>query len=208
MVLSGRKVVALTLAVVGVVIAAAVGFVYSGSYDMAADTPHTRVVHRLLTVLRERSVARHAQGIAVPTLDDPDLRNSGAGNYDAMCASCHLAPGIKASELSRGLYPAPPRLDDPQRAHTPAQDFWIIKHGIKASGMPAWGRSMDDRYIWGMVAFLQQLPGLTPEQYARMVAASPGHRHGGGESPAESEHVSHGDGHHHEHPRAETPEHE
>lgn len=200
--ISRRAVGAVLLAIV-VVIAGGVGFLYSGWYNMAADTPHTQVVYRLLTVLREESVARHAKGIEVPPLNAPALVRSGAGNYDSMCVGCHLAPGLKDSELSRGLYPAPPRLDHPERKRTSAQDFWIIKHGIKASGMPAWGKSMEDQYIWGMVAFLEQLPRLSPEQYRELVESSGGHQHGGGETitpstqkpAAQSGHDHHHDDH-------------
>ena len=80
----------------------------------------------------------------------------------------------------------------------PSHHFWVIKHGIKASGMPAWGKSMGDEYIWGMVAFLQQLPKLDAAQYKALVASSGGHSHGGGES---GEHHHHDDGaeeHHHD----------
>jgi hypothetical protein len=58
----------------------------------------------------------------------------------------------------------------------------VLKHGIKASGMPAWGMSMEDRYLWGMVAFMQQFPSMTAAQYSAQVAASSGHSHGGGET--------------------------
>lgn len=170
----------------GVVIAGAAGFLFSGWYNMAADTPHTRPVYWLLTMLRERSVASHASGIKAPPLNDPALIRSGAGNYASMCAGCHLAPGVTDSELNRGLYPAPPRLANPGRQRSAVTDFWIIKHGIKASGMPAWGKSMEDRYIWGMVAFLETLPQLTPGQYRELVAASDGHQHGGGETMTHS----------------------
>ncbi len=97
----------------------------------------------------------------------------GAGNYDAMCAACHLAPGVSQTELSRGLYPAPPDLT--ANAVDLAKAFWVIKHGIKASGMPAWGVSMDDKYIWNMAAFLQTLPDLDATQYRDLVASSGGH---------------------------------
>lgn len=195
-----RKIVGVTLVVL-LLAAGGVGFLYSGWYDIAADTPHTRPVYRLLTVLREQSVAYHAKDIEVPSLNDAALVRSGAGNYDAMCTGCHLAPGVKDSELSRGLYPAPPRLDNPERQRTAAQDFWIIKHGIKASGMPAWGKSMEDKYIWSMVAFLEKLPQLSSGQYRELVAASGGHQHGGGETVTPStKKPAKEDGHqHHDH---------
>lgn len=162
---------------------AATAFVASSAYNVGADDPHYRLTRSVLETVRTRSVAAQARDIEVPDLQDPARIRRGAGNYDAMCASCHLAPGAAPSELSRGLYPAPPELA--QRSDIDAaQAFWVIKHGIKASGMPAWGKSMDDPYIWDLVAFVKRLPDLSPGQYEAEVAASSGHSHGGGETAA------------------------
>jgi mono/diheme cytochrome c family protein/ketosteroid isomerase-like protein len=136
-------------------------------------------VHALLELLREHSIAARASGIEVPLLDEEALIRAGAGNYDAMCSGCHLAPDMAETEVSRGLYPAPPKLALSGIAD-PAAAFWTIKHGIKASGMPAWGRSMQDTDIWGMVAFLQKLPKMTSQDYRAWVDASGGHSHGAG----------------------------
>lgn len=165
----------------GLAAAAGALLVYSGVYNVAADEPHSRTVYALLETIRERSIAAHAAKLRVPeNLDNPARIRQGAGNYNAMCTGCHLAPGMASTEISRGLYPAPPDLT---RAGVPAaQAFWVIKHGIKASGMPAWGKSMGDDYIWNMTAFLQVLPKLDEAQYTAMVASSGGHSHGGGES--------------------------
>jgi mono/diheme cytochrome c family protein len=88
-----------------------------------------------------------------------------------MCTGCHLAPGMRESELRAGLYPKPPVLAnehvDPRHA------FWIIKHGIKFTGMPAWGATHDDDTIWSIVAFVHKLPGMTPAQYKDIVAKAP-----------------------------------
>lgn len=167
------------LAVLGAVI------VGSGAYNVAADEPHWSSVHSILDATRERSIAARADDIQVPTLDDAAMVRRGAGNYDSMCAGCHLAPGVDESELSVGLYPAPPNLTKHTHAE-PAEAFWIIKHGIKATGMPAWGKRMEDKYIWDLVAFLGKLPSLSADQYKAEVAASGGHSHGGGESQGHS----------------------
>jgi mono/diheme cytochrome c family protein len=169
-------------------------FVQSGLYNVAADVPHTRPVHAMLESLRERSIARHAASVQPPDLEDAELIRQGSGNYDAMCVSCHLAPGVADTELSKGLYPTPPPLAKTGIDH-PGEAFWVIKHGIKATGMPAWGKSMEDQYIWGMVAFLQELPKLDEERYRRLVASSGGHSHGGGETIAKPE--AEGTLHHH-----------
>lgn len=157
-------------------------FVWSGIYNIGADDTHTRPVYSMLQMLRDRSITARAKELhPPPNLNDPALIRQGAGNYDSMCTSCHLGPGMEDTEVSKGLYPVPPNLSAAEIGN-PAHHFWVIKHGIKASGMPAWGKSMDDPYIWGMVAFLQVLPKLSPEQYLVMVASSGGHSHGGGET--------------------------
>lgn len=164
----------------GGVLALAGGFVWSGVYNIGADDVHTRPVHALLQALRTRSIQVRASALQPPDLSEPARITQGAGNYNAMCTGCHLAPGMPPTELSQGLYPAPPNLS--VTPVDPAEAFWVIKHGIKASGMPAWGKSMGDDYIWNMVAFLQTLPRLSPDQYRLTVASSDGHSHGGGES--------------------------
>ncbi|GAB3749970.1 c-type cytochrome [Lysobacter olei] len=188
----------LTLSILsGVAVVAVAGFVYSGIYNVGADDQHTRPVHALMESLRERSIEVRASKLTLPDLGEQARIVQGSGNYNAMCMGCHLAPGMAATELSKGLYPAPPELT--KKAVDPAEAFWVIKHGIKASGMPAWGKSMDDEYIWNMVAFLQKLPTLSEDDYQAMVASSGGHSHGGGETQAHD----HGEGvaeDHHEMP--------
>ncbi|MDH4872291.1 cytochrome c [Pseudomonas sp. BN515] len=195
-----------TLALAGLVVAAGVGgVVYSGVVNVAADDPHYSLVHAFLKAARDRSIEVRSQHIQVPPLDGAELIRAGAGNYDAMCVGCHLAPGVEATELSQALYPAPPNLARQGVNGDPAATFWVIKHGIKATGMAAWGKSMGDEHIWGMVAFLQQLPKLDADGYRQLVASSDGHQHGGGESAphghdtevAEDEGHGHGEGHGH-----------
>lgn len=166
------------------VVIAALGFgsfVWFGVYNVAADDPHWKITYGVMEMLRGRSIHARANAIEVPALDDAALIRSGAGNYSAMCVDCHLSPGAPDTELSLGLYPAPPAWSalgttDPREA------FWIIKHGVKMSGMPAWGKSMEDKYIWGMVAFMRQFPTMSAQQYQELVANSDGHSHGGGET--------------------------
>jgi mono/diheme cytochrome c family protein len=149
--------------------------VYFGAYNFAADVPHTQPIYWLLETARERSIEVRSEGIAVPDdLSDPKRIQLGAGQYAEMCAGCHLAPGMKRTEIARGLYPRAPEL----RRVTdlgPAEAFWVVKHGIKMTGMPAWGVTHDDEMLWDVVAFLQKLPDLTPEQYRALVESAPRH---------------------------------
>ena len=174
---------AITVAVLALASLSIVGvFVWSGIYNIGADDTHTKPVYAALQMMRERSITARANKLhPPPNLDDPALIRQGAGNYNAMCTGCHLGPGMEATELSKGLYPPPPNLSKAD-VFDPSHHFWVIKHGIKASGMPAWGKSMSDEYLWNMVAFLKVLPTLNAEQYQAMVDSSGGHSHGGGET--------------------------
>jgi mono/diheme cytochrome c family protein len=164
------------------VVSAAIGllsvaaFIYSGVFNIAADDPHWPLTYKILTVLRDRSVKARSAAITLPALDDDRSIRLGAGNYDAMCTPCHLSPGTEESELSRGLYPKPPSWRELGQVDAD-KAFWIIKHGIKMSGMPAWGKSMSDPHIWNIVALLKKLPQLTPDAYRKLVESSPGHFH-------------------------------
>ena len=89
-----------------------------------------------------------------------------------MCSLCHLAPGMKRTEISRGLYPRAPELRRKSDL-TPAEQFWVVKHGLKMTGMPAWGVTHDDELLWDVVAFLQKLPELTADQYQTLVKSAP-----------------------------------
>ena len=161
-----------TLAILCVIaIAGVAAFIGSGVYNIGADAHHTKPVFALMQALREHSIERHAKDIVVPNLDDPQLILKGAGQYAAMCTGCHLAPGMAENEMRPGMYPKPPQLS--KFRPDPRDAFWVIKHGIKMSAMPAWGSSHDDATIWSMVAFLQKMPDMTPAQYKDIVAKAP-----------------------------------
>jgi ketosteroid isomerase-like protein len=162
----------ITVVVVLAVLALGAGaFVYSGLYNIGADDHHTKLVHSALQTLRDRSIHMRSQDIKVPDLEDPQLILKGAGQYAAMCTQCHLTPGQTDSEIRPGLYPQPPNLA--QERVDPKDAFWVIKHGIKMSAMPAWGLSHEDPAIWSMVAFLQKLPDMTAAQYKDIVDRAP-----------------------------------
>ncbi|MCK5791468.1 MAG: cytochrome c [Ketobacter sp.] len=159
-------------------------FIYSGLYPIGADVPHNKLTYWLLETLREESIARAARDIPIPpNLDSPERLLAGGADYNDMCAGCHLKPGKTESDFSIGLYPSPPNLavtadahghdhGDHSESNEPGlqRQFWIIKHGIKASGMPAWGSTHSDERIWNMVAFLQRLPTLSEAQYQILTA--------------------------------------
>lgn len=161
--------------------AAVVGVVYSGLYDVAADRPDSGLLRWFLHTVMERSVEVRAADVTVPAdLEDPVRVDTGAEHYAEMCAGCHLAPGVSGSELREGLNPKPPELARVAGSADPRELFWIIKHGVRMTGMPAWGRSHSDEKIWDLVAFVRRLPAMTPARYQELTARPPqppGHGH-------------------------------
>jgi mono/diheme cytochrome c family protein len=161
------------------------GWLAAGGFDVAADSPHSPLVFRAIEFARDRGVEARAEKIAVPALDDPKLLAKGAKDYVAMCEGCHLGPGVADNEFRKGVYPQPPDLFK-NPTDSDAEAFWIVKHGLKMTAMPAWGLTHDDATLWGIVAFLKQLPTLTPAQY-QQVTASAAEAHHEEESHADHE---------------------
>lgn len=166
------------LTILVLIILAGVGgyaYAYSGLYPIGADQPHSRFVNRFLHMVSDRAIAHHAKGVKVPAdVMHPDsaMLVKGAGEYADMCSACHLAPGFRRSPLHDGLYPHPPWFT--RGTDVPYNEFfWETKHGVKDTGMPAWGRSHSDADLWAVVAFVEQMDKMTPDQYRKMVASAP-----------------------------------
>lgn len=140
-------------------------FMWSGLYTVAASRGHWTVTEWLLTFAMRNSVKTHALGIEVPPLGNADLVTLGAAHFHGGCAYCHGAPGIPISPMARAMLPPPPDLATSMRPWRDRELFWIIKHGIKYTGMPAWSVQQRDDEVWALAAFLRRLPGLDAAQY-------------------------------------------
>lgn len=161
------------LVVLAMVLGGSVIFVYAGVYNIAADAPHFEFITRIIDALRDRSIAVRATSISAPgDLGDSKRIAAGAGLYGEMCSGCHLAPGMERTEISQGLYPRAPELAKGSDL-SPEQEFWVIKHGIKMTGMAAWGATHNDTLIWDMVAFLRKLPSLSASDYQAATKNAP-----------------------------------
>jgi len=167
-----RTIAAILIAAIVVLLLSGFVVIYAGIYDVAATASHWRVTVWLIETARIRSIKAHAAEIQTPPgLDDPAKVVIGIGHYAAHCAVCHGAPGVPKGDIAHGLYPQPPDLAYASSHYTPAELFWIVKHGIKMTGMPAWSDHSDEE-LWATVAFLQKLPGMSEQDYAALVMAS------------------------------------
>jgi mono/diheme cytochrome c family protein len=145
-------------------------FVWSGLYDISATDQHLPPTYWAIETAMKRSVARRGERITVPPLGAPGQVRRGLALYRAHCVQCHGAPGVAPQPFALGLTPLPAPLAQTGREWTAAEIFWVVKYGLKMTGMPAWKFRMSDGEIWSVVALLQRLPLLSPEQYQAMPA--------------------------------------
>ena len=162
---------------VAIGLVAIIGFAYSGIYDVSAGSSHSGIANWLLSTTSHASVKRQAKAIEVPDLNDDSLALAGVNDFDEMCAGCHGAPGREPGAMGQGLNPSPPDLAEAALEMSPAELFWVTKHGIKMTGMPAWGVTHDDDAIWPVVAFLMKLPELDAAKYEDQLAHAKGMGH-------------------------------
>ncbi|WP_395408241.1 c-type cytochrome [Pseudoduganella sp. UC29_106] len=145
----------------------------AGWYDAGATRQHFQFVHTLLERGMHQSVRFHARDIVAPPGRDAVM---GAASYKAHCQQCHGGPGVAQGIIGLSMQPVPGPLVDASRRFEAKELYWVIRHGIKMSGMPAWGFHLSEQEMWAIVAFLERLPHMTPDEYR---AADPGGAVGG-----------------------------
>jgi mono/diheme cytochrome c family protein len=151
---------------------AAYAFMMTGFYNIGATRQHWQVVYSFLETGMHRSVRFHARNVVPPPLDRNMVRQ-GAGLYAAHCSTCHGAPGVAPAGIGMSMQPVPGPLVDAREKWKDRELYWIVRHGIKMSGMPAWEYRLSDEEIWQLVAFVRQMPQMTPADYAAQLPETP-----------------------------------
>ena len=159
--------------VIGILLLAAAGgaVVYAGIYNIAATAQHTAPVYWLLDYAMRRSVKQRSADVVPPELADAARIRNGLRIYREKCLQCHGAPGVAPDDLAFGLTPAPASLVATAREWEAPEIYWVVKSGIKMSGMPAWEYRLSDQEIWDVVAFVRRMPAFSPRDYAQWEAA-------------------------------------
>jgi cytochrome c553 len=161
----------------GILLGAAI--VASGVYNVAASVEHFRVTNLVLEFALGRSVDFHSRDVVVPDgLDDPDMVRLGARHFASGCAICHEAPGGSRLPVTAGMYPPPPPLGDAAAKWEVGHLYWIVRHGLKFTGMPQWPGEARDDEVWPLVAFLNALPDMSPADYRQAANLQPAERPG------------------------------
>jgi cytochrome c1 len=159
------------LAAVGALATAVV--VLGGLYDVAATQQHWQPTYSLLETAMRHAVRLRARDIAEPPLADEAMALRGAGCFRDKCVQCHGAPGVAPEDPGKSMQPLPGPLVDARRHWRARELYWLTRHGIRMSGMPAWEFRLRDEELWELVAFMQRLPDLNAAQYADWVGRAP-----------------------------------
>lgn len=146
-----------------------VGF---GAFDISAIHPHGALTDWAIHTTMIHAEQRRSAPISAPQFTPADVA-AGARAYDADCAMCHGGPGVARASWTAGMTPTPPYLVDSARRWSAPELYSIVADGVKMTAMPAWRVSRSSRTIWSLVAFLEALPNLSPQDYARMKASPP-----------------------------------
>lgn len=138
---------------------------YTGLYNVSATRDHSSLVRWMFESTLENSVKSRADEVGAPPSFTDTMIRSGASEYKSMCQHCHGGPGIDQESWAKGMLPQPPQLTEAATHWETRELHWLVKHGIKMSGMPAFGQHHSDEAIWNIVAFVETLPGMTKEKY-------------------------------------------
>src|SRR3954467_3113080 len=172
-----------------------------GLYPIGADNPPGGLERSLAMRAMDTYAEKHKPAMDNPTAINADNLAEGAQEYEEHCAFCHGGAKAKISPMRDKFNPPVPQLLT-RIPHDPDNWlFWVTKHGVRMTGMPAWDGVMSDEEMWKVVAFIKHSDKLPPEAAAawQKMAATPGeidehtpeqHEH----SPAESKAHTHGPG--------------
>jgi len=145
----------------------AASLAFSGVISVAADHDGSTDarVDALLNEASRASIRRHAPRAKNPLGSDPTAAIEGLVEFRENCISCHGAGRVRPGEFAAGLNPGAPSLGSQEiQSMSDGELFWVISHGIRATGMPAFSSSKDEKDIWRVVAFARHLPKLTDEE--------------------------------------------
>jgi mono/diheme cytochrome c family protein len=167
-----RFLAAIGVLAICVAIAGAVYF-FGGFYNVAASEGGNPLIEWAVVSVREASLDRHFHAPPPPAwFSDPKTVAAGAHEFvEEGCVRCHGGPGVKPDKFAQGMEPKPPDLKEVGEDDEPAHIFWVIKTGIRMTGMPAFGGHAGDDEIWRAVAFIKHIKDVSPEDFKTWSAA-------------------------------------
>jgi len=165
-----KKVLLGAVLMLAILLLSALAIMRFGLMPVNADGAHSSLEARIMPLVLHASIVRHASADTNPLAVNEENLKEGASIYKAMCARCHSTPGDNPSAYGQSFYPPAPQLVVGMPNYTDSQLFWTIKHGIRNTGMPAWGSMLSDDEIWQLVSLLKNSQDLPPSVEAELQA--------------------------------------
>ena len=173
-------------AMLAIIVLAGLIVIFGGFYPVAATAGYPPGMKWVLEKAMHNGVTSGAEKLDPPNLTRAEVMEGGS-HFKAMCQRCHGGPGAEPMQFATAMDPDPPELTHAAKEWSRAEIFWIAKHGIKMTGMPAFGAYEGDPELWKIATFVEQLPQISPSEYAAIPAAA-GHGSGAGEGEGTHSH--------------------
>lgn len=150
--------------IVGAIVVAAgvYGYARLGLLDLRADQDPSAWEERLAGTAMDESTERHAPQQKNPLPATAENLLAGARLYREKCSDCHGSPVNPNSDYGRSFYPRVPQFMKQAPDMPDHENFYLIKHGVRWTAMPAWGKIMTDSEIWQVVLVLNRFEKLPP----------------------------------------------
>jgi mono/diheme cytochrome c family protein len=165
----------LTLLLAGVIgLAVAAWIIAGGRFDVSVSAQLPKPIHDLVHQTRVNAVRRETRDLEAKPADlsDRAVMLRAVRDFEALCADCHSPPGGATPELALSLNPRPANLAEAAEKRSLQELFWVTKHGIRMSAMPAWGQSQYDETLWALATLVQSFPTLSPDEYQGLLGAA------------------------------------
>ena len=156
------------------IMVAAIGYVRLGFVDPRADAEVGALEKKLAMPALDASVDRRAPRVKNPLSATAEELMAGMNIYQQTCSGCHGDIQHVHSAFGDSLYPRAPQFVEDAPDMPENQNFYIIAHGIRLSGMPAMGKALNERQLWQVTTFLSHMDKLPPQVSAawKIAAAS------------------------------------
>ena len=171
---AGTRIAVLILMLI--VVACVAGMRMMLSYGFSARDQPTAAEAVLARRMRHLAVPRSAREMKNPTALTPEVLKEARGHFADHCALCHGNDGKGETQIGRNLYPKAPDMSLPAtQSLSDGEIFYIIKNGVRLTGMPAWGENThaDDESSWKLVHFIRHLPRISSQETEEMKEMNP-----------------------------------
>jgi mono/diheme cytochrome c family protein len=161
--------------VVALIVLPVVGLAYFslGFSQIRADAKPSALETAVLRAAVRASIRRSAAGVPSPPAANDDDIVAGGKLYVLGCQGCHGDLGGPYQE-DNDLYPPPPQLPHMGTQYSEPELYWIVKHGVRMTGMSAYGPFYSEKELWSLAAFLRRIDNLHPGMIERIKAKKAG----------------------------------